>query len=174
MDRRTFLKSGVALPTAGLVTGLPSLTFANAGESWRIFEVTTSVDILKPAGTTRIWLPVPLTMDTDYQKSLGNAWSAEGGSVSYTQDTKYRAGIVSAQFPESVQKPTVRLVSRFATRDRAVDVAARGGGAKEDAAVLRLNIAATDLLPTDGIVRRTAQDITRGRANDIDKARAIY
>jgi transglutaminase-like putative cysteine protease len=174
MNRRTFLKSGAALPTAAMVTGLPSLASANTGESWRIFEVTTEVEILKPTGTTKIWLPVPLTIDTDYQKGLGNAWSAEGGSISYTQEAKYRAGIVSAQFPESVQKPGVRLVSRFATRDRAVDITVKGGGAKEDAAVLRLNLAATELLPTDGIVRKTAQEITRGRTNDIDKARAIY
>ncbi|MGQ0750860.1 MAG: transglutaminase-like domain-containing protein [Betaproteobacteria bacterium] len=174
MDRRTFLKNGAALPTAVAITGLPRLAFASGAENWRIFEVTTSVEVLKPGGGTRIWLPVPLTLDTDYQKSLGNAWTAEGGTVRYTQDPRYRAGIVAAEFPEAVQKPMLRLISRFATRDRAVDLSVKGGGTKEDPAVLRLNLAATELLPTDGIVRKTAQEITKGRKNDLDKARAIY
>ena len=174
MDRRTFLKSGAALPAVAATTGLPGFAFGTTAENWRIFEVTTSVEVLKPAGGTHVWLPVPLTSDTDYQKSLGNAWTAEGGTVRYTQNPKYRAGIVAAEFPQSVQKPTLRLVSRFATRDRAVDLSVKGTGAKEDPAVLRLNLAATDLLPTDGVVRRTAQEITKGKKNDLDKARAIY
>jgi transglutaminase-like putative cysteine protease len=174
MDRRTFLKSGAALPAAVAITGSSRFAFANTSENWRVFEVTTSVEILNPAGLTRIWLPVPLTADTEYQKSLGNAWTADGAAVRYAQDPKYRAGIVAAEFPQSVPKPMVRLVSRFATRDRSVNLSTKGAGAREDPAVLRLNLAATDLLPTDGIVRKTAQDITRGQKNDLDKARAIY
>ena len=174
MDRRTFLKTGAALPTAVAASGLPRFAFADVPAKWRVFEVTTSVEVLKPQGVTRVWLPVPLVDDTDYQKTLGNSWTAEGGAVRYTQDPKYGAGIVSAEFPGSLKKkPTLRLVSRFATRDRAVDFS-RTTGTKEDPAVLKLNLAATDLLPTDGIVRKTAQDITRGQRSDIEKARAIY
>jgi len=176
MDRRMFLKSGAALPTAAAISGLPQFAFANVAgnDKWRVFEITTQAEILKPAGTTRVWLPVPLTVDTDYQKSLGNSWSAEGGTARYSQDAKYSAGIVSAEFPQSVQKPVLRLVSRFATRDRVVDLARAGSGAKEDPAVLRLNLASTELIPTDGIVRKTAQEITKGKKSDVEKARAIY
>lgn len=175
MDRRMFLKTGAALPTAIAILGVPRFAFANAAASgnWRVFEVTTQVEILKPAGATRVWLPVPLTADTDYQKGLGNQWTAEGGTATYAPEKKYGAGIVSAAFPESVKKPTVTLVSRFATRDRAVDPA-KAAGAREDPAVLKLNLAATELIPTDGIVRKTAQQITRGARSDVDKARAIY
>jgi len=176
MDRRKFLKSGAALPTAVAISGLPRFSFANiaGGDKWRVFEVTTQAEILKPAGMTRVWLPAPLTVDTGYQKSLGNSWAADGGTARYSQDGKYGAGIVSAEFPASVQKPALRLVSRFATRDRAVEFARAGGNMKEDAAVLKLNMASTDLIPTDGIVRKTAQEITKGKKTDIDKARAIY
>ena len=34
--------------------------------------------------------------------------------------------------------------------------------------------APTELMPTDGIVRKTALEITRGKSTDMDKARAIY
>lgn len=176
MDRRNFLIGGAALPTAVAMSGLPRVVFANTamGNSWHVFEVTTQVEILKPGGVTRVWLPVPLAADTDYQKGLGNNWTTEGGAASYSRDSKYGAGILSAVFPEAVKRPTVRLVSRFATRDRVVDPAMAGRSAKEDPAVLQLNLAATDLIPTDGIVRKTAQEITRDAKSDVDKARAIY
>jgi transglutaminase-like putative cysteine protease len=174
MDRRTFLKTGAAVPAAAL-SGVPRFAFADAagGGQWRVFEVTTQAEILKPSGVTRVWLPVPLPADTGYQKNLGSRWTADGGTAAYSQDPKYGAGIVSAEFPESVQKPLVRLVSRFATRDRAVDMA-KAGRVKEDQGVLKLNLAATSLLPTDGVVRTTAQEITRGAKSDVEKARAIY
>ena len=98
MDRRTFLKSGSALPVAAVMAGMPGLAGANtAGSSWRAFEVVTSVKVLDAEGATRVWLPTPLTRDTDYFKSLGTVWSSEGGIVNYAEDPKYGVGIVSAQ-----------------------------------------------------------------------------
>ena len=32
----------------------------------------------------------------------------------------------------------------------------------------------TELIPTDGIVRETAGEITRGKTTDVDKTRAVY
>ncbi|PWB62202.1 MAG: transglutaminase, partial [Betaproteobacteria bacterium] len=79
MHRRAFLQlSGLA--ASGLV--LPSAVtraFAQSPtETWRTFEVTTRVEVLAPAGRTRVWLPTPLTVDTPYQKSLGSHFKAEG------------------------------------------------------------------------------------------------
>jgi transglutaminase-like putative cysteine protease len=147
---------------------------ASVPGQWRVFEATTTVEILKPAGVTRIWLPVPLTADTSYQKSLGNSWNAEGGSASYSQDAKYSMGVVHAEFADSAKNPKLVLVSRFATRDHAVDLSGPGGGGKEDPAVLKLNLQATELIPTDGIVRDTARDITKSARTDVEKARVIY
>ena len=171
MDRRAFIKTSAAWPLAA--AGLPRMAAASTPGPWRVFEVTTRAEILKPAGMTRIWLPVPLTSDTPYQKSLGNNWSAEGGSASYSQEAKYSMGIVHAEFPESVKDPKLTLVSRFATRDYTTDLSRPGGGG-EDPAVLRLNLQATELIPTDGIVRDTARDITKSARTDVEKARAIY
>lgn len=173
MDRRAFIKTSVALPAAAAVSGLPRIAAASTAEPWRVFEVTTLAEIINPAGVTRVWLPVPLTTDTPYQKSLGNRWNAEGGIVSYSQDAKYSMGVVHAEFPESARNPKLVLVSRFATRDHAVDLS-RTGAVREDSAVLRLNLQATELIPTDGIVRDTAREITKGVRSDIGKARAIY
>lgn len=176
MQRRTFLKSGALLPFAlGATPRLAGATAAGDAAAWRVFEVTTRVDIAAAAGATRVWLPLPLTRDTDYFKNLGSAWSAEAGAVRELADPKYRAGLLAAEFPDGTAQPALKLVSRFATRDRAVDLA-RGptGAPDEERAVLRQSLEATELLPTTGLVRETARDITRGQRNDIDRARAIY
>lgn len=175
MDRRKFLKATAMLPAAAAVSGMPRFASADMGAAgdWRVFEVTTEARVLEPAGVTRVWLPVPLARDTDYQKNLGNIWTAQGGTVVYTVDNKYHAGIVSAEFQQPAISTTLRLTSRFATRDRKVDFS-KPAGVKEDPAVLKLNLEPTALIPTDGIVRDTAMKIVKGQNNNIDKARAIY
>ena len=174
MHRRNFLKSGAALPIAA-IPGLSRFAHAEpAGQRWRVFEVTTQVEILEPAGVSRVWLPVPLTADTDYFKNLGNTWSADAGAARYVVEPTYSAGIVAAEFKEGTQKPTLNVVSRFATRDRAVDLSKPGNAPPENPEILKRSLAATDLIPTTGIVRDTALDITKGQRTDIGKARAIY
>ena len=175
MDRRTFLKAGPALPTAAVIAGLPRLAGANTGSAWRAYEVVTRVQVLDAEGVTRVWLPAPLTVDTDYFKNLGSTWRVEGGKVAYVEEPKHRAGILSAQFESTTQNPVLVMTSRFATRDRAVDLkSAPRGGVREEHAELRTALEATELIPTDGIVRETATQITRGQRTDVDKARAIY
>src|SRR6185295_157748 len=125
------------------------------GGSWRAFEVVTSVQVLEAEGATRVWLPTPLTRDTDYFKSLGTVWSSEGGTVTYVEEPKYGVGIVSANF--SGGTPILVMTSRFATRDRSVDLKkAPQTAPREDAAILRSSLQPTELIPTDGIVRETA------------------
>jgi transglutaminase-like putative cysteine protease len=173
MDRRTFIRTGIAL---GAFPQLSRAAFAaDEPRAWRVFEVTTTVQVLRPAGLTQVWLPVPLMQDTDYQKDLGSRWSASGATVRLVTDAKYRAGIVHAQWPPSVTSPVLALVSRFATRERTLELSRpAAAAAEEDPAVLRLNLEPTELIPTDGIVRETALEVTRGARTEIEKARAIY
>ncbi|HSD61034.1 MAG TPA: transglutaminase family protein, partial [Burkholderiales bacterium] len=174
MDRRAFLKSSAAVSATAAFPGGLSLAWAGTESGkWRQFEVTTRVEVLKPSAVTRVWLPTPLTGETAYQKALGNTWSADGGSASFATDPKYGAGIVSAQWPEG-QKPVMTLVSRFATRDIAVELAGPGHAAPEDPALLKKYLAATELIPTDGIVRDTAAKIVKDAPTDVGKARSIY
>ena len=116
MDRRTFIKAGSMLAGAAVV----SRTAGASTESttWRAYEVVTRVNVLEADGTTRVWLPVPLTQDTDYFKNLGSTWRAEGGTVSYVEEPRYATGIIAARFESATQNPVLVLTSRFATRDR--------------------------------------------------------
>jgi transglutaminase-like putative cysteine protease len=80
---------------------------------------------------------------------------------------------VTAEFGAGV-KPAVRLTSRVATRDYAIDLSAHGRSSKASRAELEFYLRPTRLLPTDGIVRDTATQITKSSATDVEKARAIY
>jgi len=174
MNRRQFLQSSVAISALTAVSGrLPIARAATGIGLWRTFEVTTSVEVLRPEGVTRVWLPTPLMTDTPYQKTLGNTWTADGGTVAFHTDPKYGAGVVAAAWPAD-QRPVLALISRFATRDIAVDLAAPGRAAARPPMELQQALEPTDLLPTDGIVKETADGIVSGARTDVDKARAIY
>src|SRR5262249_50701156 len=90
-------------------------------------------------------------------------------------DGKYGAEMVYAEWQAGEKAPILEVMSRFATRDRVVDISRPNPGApKLSAEEIALETAATDLIPTDGIVRDTALDITTGAKTDVEKARAIY
>jgi transglutaminase-like putative cysteine protease len=174
MNRRNFLQSacavatGVVLPNAQRLFGDDALF-----PKWRTFEVTTRVEVLKPAGITRVWLPAALQTDTRYQKTLSNEFNAYGGTARMVQSKPDGLGIIAAEYPVGV-KPVLTLISRAATKNYAVDLEIANMGTKRDFAELQYFCRSTKLLPIDGIVKTTANGITRSAKTDLDKARAIY
>src|SRR5262245_32594008 len=178
MHRRSFLKSGLGASAAlafgatpRLVTAAESLTAANP---WRKFEAVTRIEVANPTGVTRVWVPVPLLTDTDYFKRGGDTWTGNVAAALVVRDPKYAVGLVYAEWSATEKSPIVEITSRFATRDRAVDLSKPPvKPVREDRAVLARYLEPTKLLPTDGIVLETAQGITQGISSDADKARAI-
>jgi transglutaminase-like putative cysteine protease len=66
------------------------------------------------------------------------------------------------------------VTSRITTRDYAVRLPQPGRVSKENFAELQHFLRPKKLLPTDGIVKSKASEITRGADTDVEKARAIY
>ncbi len=175
INRRSFLES-VGFTAAGLTLGVrPASPAAEAAidNGWRIFELTTRVEILKPAGATRVWLPTAFVGRTGFQRTLSNEFKAEGGTAKLVRQKADGLGIVAAEFPADA-KPVVTLTSRVTTKDYAVDLRVRRKASKTDSAALAYFLRPTKLIPTDGIVRAKADEITKGTNTDTDKARAIY
>jgi transglutaminase-like putative cysteine protease len=174
VKRREFITyaSGAAVAAA-----LPKMEHAladePAGGGWRTFEVTTRVEVLKPSGPTRVWLPTALLIETPFQRTLANEYKAEGGSAKLTKDSSDALGIVAAEFPAGT-KPQVTLTSRIRTKNYTVDLSRPNKSAKMDRAGVEHFLRPTKLLPTDGIVKTTADQITAGSKTDVEKARAIY
>jgi transglutaminase-like putative cysteine protease len=179
MKRREFIKAASALPIVSAANLAPGSAWAQQKPfspqpgRWRHYEVVTQVEILKSAGVTRLWLPVP-SIDSEYQRSLETSYKlSEGGTGRIVEDGKYAAKILVVEFPAGAAKPTIEQVSRFQTQDRAIDWSKKSA-AREDPAVLKMWLQPTDLMPTDGIVLKTAQEAARGKSSDRDKAQAIY
>ena len=70
-------------------------------------------------------------------------------------------------------QPFVEVTSRVQTQNRAQDWSKKLAVA-EDPATLKFWLQATNLLPTDGIVRTTALDATRGAKTDVEKVQKLY
>jgi transglutaminase-like putative cysteine protease len=131
------------------------------------------VEVLKPSGTTRIWLPAGLISETPFQRTLANTYHAEGGVARMIGSQADALGIVAAEFRAGV-KPVFALTSRIATKNIAVDVSVPKSRPQANAADLQHFLRPTHLLPTNGIVKETATEITKGAHTDVKKARAIY
>jgi transglutaminase-like putative cysteine protease len=174
MNRRDFLRTAGGV-SAGLALADPFRLFAEGAtaDGWRTFEVVTRIEVLKPIGTTRIWMPAALTRKTPFQNTLSNTFSADGGTAKLIDSQNDSLGIIAAEFPAGV-KPVLLATSRVATRNLAVDLSKPGKAPKQDHSDLNHFLQPTKLLPTDGIVKDTANEITKGANTDVEKARAIY
>ena len=120
MNRREFLRS------AGIVSlGLAGRrgVRAAARDGWRSFTIATRVEVLKPSGMTRVWLPAALIIDTPYQKTLANDVVAPGATPRLVESKEDALGIVCVELPAGVQ-PIVTLTSRVSTHNHLVDLGA--------------------------------------------------
>ena len=176
--RRSLIKNAAALAAAYTLPGLgraqpvaAERQFDPQPGAWRTFEVTTRVDVQQAEGRTHVWLPVP-SVNTDWQRSVDSSW-ASNGQARLESDAVYGARLLQVEFQPGEKQPWVELTSRVQTRNRAVDWRVKQA-APEDAASLQFWTRPTTLLPTDGIVRKTALEATRGAKTDVEKARAIY
>ncbi len=177
--RRTFLKNSAAAAVAAV---LPSLGFAQTPAStrrefapqsspWRTFDVTTRVDIVKPVGATQVWLPVP-SVNSDYQQSQESSFFSNG-TAQMTTDGKQGVKMLMVEFAADQAKPFVELTSRVQTQNRITNWAYKTAPA-EAADTLHYYTRATTLIPTDGIVRKTALAATKGAKTDVQKAQMLY
>ena len=124
MDRRSFLLSSSALAAAAL----PWRGASAAAAPWRTFEVVSRVEVVRAQGVSRAWVPLPLAEATEWQRPLGNTWGGNAARALAMTEDKYGVRMVYAEW-RGEASPSLEVVSRFATRDRAVDLSAPAGSA---------------------------------------------
>jgi hypothetical protein len=119
------------------------------------------VQLVDAPSDATVWVPVP-AVNTNWQRSLSSETSTEATHTSIETDAKSGARFVVANFA-SGEASILGVVSRVQTMSRAVDWHAAGNSSdNETAASLRKWVLPTALVPTDGIVRKTALQITKG------------
>lgn len=176
MNRRDFLQTTSAFAAAAWGPGITraGTTFDPRPGPWRTFEVTTRAEVSMPAGATRVWVPIPSVNEPEWVRSLDSKWSGNARKAEIAVDKKYGARMVFAEWAPGAASPVLEVVSRFSARDRAVDLSRPGTVGPLSADAAKLYTAPTELVPTDGVVRATALEITRGAGTELEKARAIY
>jgi transglutaminase-like putative cysteine protease len=177
IDRRELLKAGIAVSAAVVLpnAGRAEAGFAPQPRARRAFQVLTRLEIVKADGNTQAWIPVPAVNEPDWFKSLGSAWTSNGRAA-LVREPKYGAEMLHVQWTGSEKSPVVEVTSRIATRDRAVDLKKPGRPAPLSAAERERNTRGTELIPIDGIVKQTSDQIVAdaNAKTDTEKARAIY
>lgn len=182
MDRRRFLESAGLMSAAMMVPGARNFATrttakpdaAEAGASgWRTFELTTRVEVLKPAGVTRVWVPAVMPNALPFQRSESNTIGTVGGTGTLDASVQNFLAVAYGEFPEGVA-PVMTVTSRVSTRPYFVDLNLPASAPALSAAGREYYLRATKLQPTDGIVRDTALRITKSASTDVEKSRAIY
>src|SRR2546422_10590238 len=106
MHRRAFLRTSTAVSALAVTATLPRLvSIVRAGEkvfdprpgTWRTFEITTRAEVLQPTGDTRVGLPPP-SVNSEYQRPLGDRWPGTAKIMRPVTDGKYRASTQYAEF----------------------------------------------------------------------------
>jgi transglutaminase-like putative cysteine protease len=139
----------------------------------RSYELVTRVEIAEPKGTTRVWIPTPSRDFADWFWAHGSTFSGNAIDATLRTDPRSGANFVEASWSGDA-KPALEVVSRFSTRDRAIDTN-RPAAAKPLSDVERAEyLRPTKFVPLDGIVKQTSDMIVRGADTDVAKVRAIY
>jgi transglutaminase-like putative cysteine protease len=178
MERREFLMLSAAVPVAAVARSANSEEFLSP--EWRAFELIASVEVASPQGRTQLWMPVPISASSNYQRLISTHYDAPGaGRAQLVMVPGYDVQLLNVEWGDPAAVGRVTLTHRVATRFRRADLGATGRApsavaAHESAGALQKYLRATALLPTDGIVRATAERICAGKHGEIDKARAIY
>jgi transglutaminase-like putative cysteine protease len=117
--------------------------------------------------------PRAFIADTPFQKTLANRFTAQGGTARFTRTKRNSLGIISATYPEHAT-PVLTLTSRVSLKNYGVDLSAPSHAGRVSRSELEYYLQPSKYVPTDGIVKETAEKATKGATNDLDKARAIY
>ena len=171
LNRRQLLKTAT---TAAVTVAWVSRSGPNAwaettfdGQNWRIFEITTHVDLKRDDGPAKLWLPVIQSVG-DYQKADAPTWNTNSTDVGIRRDPASGAEILYAGWSGNTGR-VVKVTQRVRTRVR---TPGREGAVPADE--LEHALLGTPSTPVDGIVKTTAMRIVEGRERPADKARAIY
>lgn len=177
LDRRTFL-AGTA--TGALAAAVPSLawaTYAPRPAEWRSFALTTTVEISRDDEPVRVWIPVPALEAASWMRPGATRFeilSGADGEARLVEDPDAGIAFVEASWPAGSGDVAITVVSEAATRSRYVDLDAQTSVAELSDEERAENTAATRLIPTDGIVKQTADMIVAGARTDLEKAHRIF
>jgi transglutaminase-like putative cysteine protease len=163
MNRREFLGAVAMTPIAA--RGLYAV-------ATRTFEVVTKIELEESHDGGIAWVPLALTRPAPFQIDRGHTVSGNADKTRVEKVPGSGAAVLVAEWGHMMPPPTVTVTSRVETMDYSVGLTTRNNAKRTPD--LAAYLKPTKLIPIDGIVKQTSDAITKGRAGDLAKARAIY
>ncbi|WP_208247911.1 transglutaminase-like domain-containing protein (plasmid) [Rhizobium sp. T1470] len=176
MSRRELLKAAAALSA---MAGLPKIAFANMAfaprpSTWRTFEITTRVELLRADSAARAWIPLPVLRAGDWNRPGDITWTTNAASARIVRDDAGKDQMLLVEWKGGEPAPVVEMVSRVATRERAVDLSKPEKAEPLSPAERTRYLAGSRLVPIDGIIKETSDRIVGTATGEMDKAKLIY
>ena len=165
MKRREFLGAMAAMPL--VMRSVPA-----AGSASRTFEVTTRIELDESHDAGTAWVPLPLARTSPYQVDRGHTVGGNADNTRVATLPGTNTSILIAEWGHMMPPPALSVTMRVETTNYAVSITKPNGAKWTDD--LGAYLRPTRLIPLDGIVKTTADQITRGKTTDLAKARAIY
>jgi len=167
--------SGAAVAAPCLVrAGNAGYGFAPQAGAWRTVEITTRIEIPAAAGRSQAWIPLPSITAQDWIRPVADEWSVSTGVASAQAAGRYGTTLLHVRWDANDPQPVAVVTSRVAMRDRSIDLTKPRAHAPLGDSERELFLSSTTLIPTDGIVKETADRIVRGAVSDMEKARRLY
>ncbi|MBV9655236.1 MAG: transglutaminase domain-containing protein [Acetobacteraceae bacterium] len=170
MKRRLLLQAAAAMPLAAPAWRVRAEGAGDAPSDagWRRFELTTRITLADPESPATLWVPLAETLG-DYQRAEAPRWTSGGQSSELVRDERYGAPMLRVAWRGAPGAHTADIVQVVSARDRAAAEPASLSPAERD-----FWTAPTASLPTDGIVRATAERVTAGIEGDRARLRALH
>ena len=163
MNRREFL---------GAISVAPMAIRSVGAAVSRTFEVTTRIELDESHEAGVAWIPLPLARSAPYQVDRGHTIGGNADATKVAPLAGTDGAVVVAEWGHMMPPPTVTVTSRVETTNYSVTLTTPNGAKRT--ADLAAYLKPTRLIPLDGIVKQTSDEITKGRSTDLAKARAIY
>ena len=163
MNRREFLEAMAAAPVA--------MRHFSGHAATRTFEIITRIELDESHDAGIAWVPLALGRTAPYQIDRGHTVAGNADKTRVETLPGSNTRVLVAEWGHMMPPPAVSVTMKVETTDYAVALKANGAKRTADLAAY---LKPTRLIPLDGIVKETSDAITKGGANDLAKARAIY
>ncbi|HEY2554641.1 MAG TPA: transglutaminase-like domain-containing protein, partial [Candidatus Cybelea sp.] len=175
MKRKEFVFVSAALSLASqMARSVRAATPEIEPGPWRSYEVTTVITLPK-GNNAKAWVPIPSFKEASWMRPGPSTWHGNAVEVSIATDPRSGTQMVYAQWPKGTHGGgDLTVVSHVTTRNLDVDLSKPGSNVTLSAAEIAFYTAPSNYIPTDGIVKRTADTATAGAANDLERVRKIY
>lgn len=134
-------------------------------------EITYRITLPKDIQSAALWIPVPAV--AEYQQVTALRHKGDYAEAGVFTESVHGAPAVHARWQRTGENSGIHVTAVVETRDRDTALVPSAGVGEIPEAVA-VFLAPTAHIPTDGIVRQRAEEITRGMTGAVERARALY